>query len=148
MCTRLFLGLFAVLLLAGPASAAEEKAKPPASEGKKGSEHKLTEAESYLALDPIYTTIVADRRSAGMLMVALGLDVPAPELREQAERALPVLRDADIRSLMAFTATQVRPTAQPDPAAIADRLQSLTDRALGKKGARILLAQVALRVTN
>ena len=148
MCTRLFLGLFAVLLLAGPASAAEDKAKPPASEGKNGSEHKLTEAESYLALDPIYTTIVADRRSAGMLMVALGLDVPAPELREQAERALPVLRDADIRSLMAFTATQVRPTAQPDPAAIADRLQSLTDRALGTKGARILLAQVALRVTN
>ena len=72
----------------------------------------------------------------------------APELREQAERALPVLRDAYIRSLMAFTATQVRPTAQPDPAAIAERLQSLTDRALGKKGARILLAQVALRVTN
>ncbi len=145
MRMRFFPAFLMALLLAGSASAAEEKAKP---DTKKGSEHKLTEAVSYLALDPIYTTIVADRRSAGMLMVALGLDVPAPELREQAERALPVLRDAYIRSLMAFTATQVRPTAQPDPAAIAERLQSLTDRALGKKGARILLAQVALRVTN
>ena len=33
-------------------------------------------------------------------------------------------------------------------AAIADRLQGITDRALKKKGARVLLAQVALRVTR
>jgi len=47
MRTRFFCAFLAVLLLAGPASAAEEKAKPDA---KKGSEHKLTEAVSYLAL--------------------------------------------------------------------------------------------------
>jgi hypothetical protein len=31
---------------------------------------------------------------------------------------------------------------------IADRLQAVTDRALGRKGAKLLLAQVALRVTE
>jgi len=30
---------------------------------------------------------------------------------------------------------------------IADRLQAVTDRALKKKGARVLMAQVAIRVT-
>jgi hypothetical protein len=53
-----------------------------------------------------------------------------------------------VRSLVAFSATAVRTTAQPDVAQIADRLQSITDRALGKKGAKILLAQVAIRVTR
>jgi hypothetical protein len=33
-------------------------------------------------------------------------------------------------------------------AAIAGRLQGVTDRALKKKGAQVLLAQVALRVTR
>ncbi len=33
-----------------------------ADKGKKAPEHKLTQSESYLSLDPIYTTIVADNR--------------------------------------------------------------------------------------
>jgi hypothetical protein len=41
----------------------------------------------------------------------------------------------------------VRTDEQPDVGLIADRLQAVTDRALKKKGARILLAQVAIRVT-
>jgi hypothetical protein len=59
-----------------------------------------------------------------------------------------VLRDAYVRNLMAFTATAVRTDAQPDVALIADRLQKITDRALGKKGAKVLLAQVAIRVSR
>jgi len=69
-------------------------------------------------------------------------------LRDAATRSLPVLRDAYLRNLMAFSATSVRSTAQPDVEAIAERLQSITDHALGKKGAKVLLSQVALRVTN
>jgi hypothetical protein len=46
---------------------------------------------------------------------------------------------------MAYTATNVRLDNQPDITAIATRLQSITDRALNKKGARVLLQQVALR---
>ena len=35
----------------------------------KAPEHKITQSESYLMLDPIYTTIVDDDRPVGMLMV-------------------------------------------------------------------------------
>ena len=54
----------------------------------------------------------------------------------------PVLKANAAQLLASFT------EAQPDVEAIADRLQSVTDRALKKKGARVLLAQVALRVTR
>ena len=103
---------------------------------------------SYLSIDPIYTTIVNDDRPIGMLMVGVGIDVPDAGLRDVVTRSLPVLRDAYVRNLMAFTAVNVRDDAQPDVTTIAARLQAITDRALGKKGAKVLLAQVALRVTN
>ena len=140
---------FAVLtlaaLLALPARAAEE-----AKDGKdnqKAPEHKTTQSESYIMMDPIYTTIVTDNRAGGMLMVGAGLDVPDAALRADVNRSMPVLRDAYIRNLMAFTANVVRPDTQPDVGMIADRLQAVTDRALKKKGAKVLLAQVAIRVT-
>lgn len=139
----LFLSLclgFLVLLPMAAGAAEDGEQKAP--------EHKLSQAKSYLALDPIYTTIVDDNRAQGMLMVGMGLDIPDPALREIADRSMPVLRDAYVRNLMAFTATTVRTTAQPDVSLLAERLQNITDRALGKKGAKILLAQVAIRVTR
>jgi flagellar basal body-associated protein FliL len=135
-----WLGFLTLLPLT--AQAAEDGAPP------KSSEHKLTQSKSYLSLEPIYTTIVDDNRAQGMLMIGMGLDVPDDALREVATRSMPVLRDAYVRNLMAFTATAVRTNAQPDVSLIADRLQNITDRALGKKGARILLAQVAIRVNR
>jgi flagellar basal body-associated protein FliL len=119
-----------------------------APKAQKAPEHKTTQSVSYVMLDPIYTTIVADNRVAGMLMVGAGLDVPDAVLRGEVTRSLPVLRDAYIRNLMTFTANVVRPDAQPDVEMIADRLQAVTDRALKKKGAKVLLAQVAIRVTT
>jgi flagellar basal body-associated protein FliL len=133
----------ALAALAGmPAHANEggDKAKKP--------EHKTTQSKSYIMVDPIYTTIVADNQAKGMLMVGAGLDIPDDKLREMANRSMPVLRDAYIRNLMAFTANVVRTDAQPDVGMIADRLQAVTDRALKKKGAKVLLAQVAIRVTK
>jgi flagellar basal body-associated protein FliL len=114
----------------------------------KAPEHKITQSKSYLSLDPIYATIVDDDRAQGMLMIGIGLDVPDAGLRTIANRSLPVLRDAYVRNLMAFTASSVRTTTQPDVSEIAKRLQGVTDRALGHKGAKILLAQVALRVLH
>jgi len=134
-----WLGLLTLLPLA--ALGAEEGGD------KKSSEHKLTQSVSYLSLEPIYTTIVDDNRAQGMLMVGVGLDVPDEGLREVATRSMPVLRDAYVRNLMAFTAL-VRTDAQPDVTQLANRLQTVTDRALGKKGAKILLAQVAIRVNR
>ena len=142
--------LLPILAGAGPALAAEKDAAKKDDAGgdkKKGKapEHKLTQSESWGELDDFYATIVGDNRPTGMLMVRLGLDIPDAGLRENAERSMPVLRDAYLRSLMAYTATNVRLDTQPDITLIADRLQAITDRALNKKGARILLRQVALR---
>ena len=81
-------------------------------------------------------------------LVAIGLDIPNEELRGEADHALPVLRDAYIRNLMNFAASSVRPWRQPDVVEIGARLQRVTDRALKRKGAQVLLAQVAIRITK
>jgi flagellar basal body-associated protein FliL len=119
-----------------------------APKAQKAPVHKTTQSKSYIMVDPIYTTIVADNRPAGMLMVGAGLDVPDNALRDEVNRSLPVLRDAYVRNLMIFTANVVRTDTQPDVGLIADRLQAVTDRALKKKGAKVLLAQIAIRVTT
>ncbi|HKD48327.1 MAG TPA: flagellar basal body-associated FliL family protein [Rhizomicrobium sp.] len=136
----LSVGLLAALTLAAHADDSDNTQKAP--------EHKIAQSKSYLPLEPINTTIVDDNRAQGMLMVGVGLDVPEPGLRALATRSMPVLRDAYVRNLMALTASSVRTTAQPDVGEIAERLQEVTDRALGKKGAKILLAQVALCVIH
>jgi len=110
--------------------------------------HKVTQSQSYMMIDPLYATIIDDDRPVGLLMVTIGIDVPDSGLRGQADHDMPVLRDAYMRSLMAFTATAVRPSEQPDVVEIANRLQRVTDKALGRKGARVLLAQVAMRITK
>ena len=139
----LTLGLLAAFA-AGTLAHAEDA--PDKKDKSKKAEHKITQSDSYLPVDPIYTTIVADNRVAGMLMIGIGLDVPDEKLHAEVDRAIPVLRDAYVRNLMAFTANAVRPDEQPDVTLIADRLQAVTDRALRRKGARILLAQVAIQV--
>ena len=136
-----------ILLAAALAAGLPARGDEDGPKKQKAPEHKTTQSESYIALDPIYTTIVSDNRAAGMLMVGAGLDVPDAGLRDEVNRSLPVLRDAYVRNLMTFTANVVRTDEQPDIGLIADRLQAVTNRALKKKGARILLTQVAIRVT-
>jgi flagellar basal body-associated protein FliL len=142
---RLFPIVFVVAVLLGAGFPARGEDAPKAQ---KAPEHKTTQSKSYIMVDPIYTTIVADNRPAGMLMVGVGLDVPDDRQRDEVSRSMPVLRDAYIRNLMTFTVNVVRTDSQPDVGLIADRLQAVTDRALGKKGAKVLLAQIAIRVTT
>lgn len=144
--TLLFVVMAAALTTALGASLSARAEDAPKAQ--KAPEHKTTQSTSYIEIDPIYNTIVSDNRAAGMLMVGVGLDVPDAKLRDDVTRSLPVLRDAYVRNLMTFTANVVRTDAQPDVGMIADRLQAVTDRALGKKGAKVLLAQVAIRVTT
>ena len=138
MRLSVILMLLTTLGLCAPALAAEEK------EGK-AADRKVSQSPSWVEMQDFYTTIVGQNQATGMLMVRVGLDIPDAKMRDNATRAMPVLRDAYLRSLMAYTATHVRLDTQPDAVAIAERLQTVTDRALNKKGARILLRQVALR---
>lgn len=122
-----------------PALAADQKAM---------ASHKITQAVSYVGLNPIYATVLDDGRPAGFLLVSIGLDIPDARLRDQVNAALPLLRDAYVRNLMAFAAAAVRPREQPDVDLIARRLQAVTDRELHGPGARVLLGQVMLRDTR
>jgi len=116
-----------------------------AGAGDKAPTHKMTQAASFLMVEPFYTTVFEDDRAVGMLMVGFGLDIPDPALRADAEAGMPLLRDYYLRNLSSFSANAVRLSEQPDVNEIAARLQRVTDRALHRKGARVLLAQVALR---
>jgi hypothetical protein len=135
---RSLLPAFVMLLLAAPAFA--DDAAPP--------KHKETQSDSFIMIEPMYTTVVDAGRPNGMLLVAIGLDIPDPVLRAQADLGMPVLRDAYVRSLMSYAAAVVRPDHQPDVGLIADRLQRVTDRELHRQGARVLLAQVALQAKS
>lgn len=131
------LPLALIMLLATVAPALADEDAAPA--------HKETQSASFIMVEPMYTTIVDAGRPQGMLLVAIGLDIPNAALRAEVNHGLPVLRDDYVRSLMAFTAAAVRPTVQPDVEMIAARLQRVTDKALHQKGAHVLLAQVAIQ---
>jgi hypothetical protein len=130
--------LIACLMLAAAAV-------PARADGDAVPEHKITQSESYMMLEPMYATILDGNRPGGMLMVAIGLDIPNAKLRGDATRAMPLLRDAYIRNLMSYAWTHIRPMEQPDVVEIASRLQLVTDQTLHRSGARVLLAQVASR---
>lgn len=127
-------------LSAGGAIAAEKAAE--------GGGHKVTSSVSYIAFEPFYSSVLDGERARGLLMVELGLDVPDEQLRERVNLALPVFRDAYVRSLSAYATTAVRLYRQPSVEDIGNRLQAVTDQLLGKKGAaRVLMIQTALRVS-
>jgi flagellar basal body-associated protein FliL len=143
---RLRSALFTLILLgSAPMALAAEHGSGDKKE-QKSPEHKITQSESWVTIDPPFSmAIVADNRATGVLLVWVGLDVPDAGMRENVLRSMPILRDAYLRNLMAYTSTHVRLDTPPDSIVISDRLQAITDRALKKKGARILLRQIALR---
>jgi len=128
------------LALAAEATAAEAPPQP--------AQRKTTQSESYIVVDPIYSTILDGNKPRGLLMIEMGLDVPDSGLRSKVSQSLPNLRDAYVRSLLIYAATAVRPWRQPDVDDIAKRLQAITDRVVGREGARVLMAQAVIRVTH
>ena len=136
----LALGLaFATALVAAPARADDGKQMPA---------HKITQAKSYVGLNPMYATVLDNGRPVGLLLVSIGLNIPDATLRASVLRALPVLRDSYLRNLMSFTAAAVRPWRQPDVNVIARRMQGVTDRSLHSQGAKVLLGQVMIRISK
>jgi flagellar basal body-associated protein FliL len=138
-------------LAAGPADATPSKTTKPDNKKKKSDKnerHAVSTSPNYIGLDPIYTTLLDRDAVAGTLMLGIGLDVSDPSLRDYVVQNLPILRDLYVRTMLAYTSISVRSWRQPDVDEIADILQRATDRKLKKKGARILLAQVAIRLNN
>ena len=141
---RPFLFLFAALAV-GVLSGAEARA---AEANGPSAQHKTTQSESYVIIEPLYASILDGARSHGLLLVELGLDVPDEKLRDKVNQSLPTLRDAYVRSLLTYAATSVRAWRQPNVEDIATRMQAITDRVMGQPGARVLMAQTAIRLTR
>jgi hypothetical protein len=135
--------LAAALFAGGPAAPARA-----AEEGGPAAVHKPTHAESYVMVEPIYASILEGLRPRGLLLVEFGLDVPDGKFREQVNRSVPRLRDAYVRSLLVYAATAVRPWRQPSVEDISARMQAITNQVMGRQGARVLMAQTAIRLTH
>ena len=141
-------GLSALALAVAVSSAVMLTTGPTRADSTPMPQHKITQAKSYIALAPMYATILDNGRPVGLLLVAIGLNIPDSGLRSQTEHVMPILRDSYVRSLMSFTAAAVRPWEQPDVNLISARLQRVTDRVLHSKGARVLLGQVVIRISR
>ena len=80
---------------------------------------------------------------AGKLEIAISLDVPNHELFERAELSQPRLRAAYIQALTALLYDLPQRQA-PDLKQLAFELQRVTDKVLGRPGARVLLSAVII----
>lgn len=108
----------------------------------------ISTSPSYIGLDPIYTTILDGDVVVGTLMLGIGLDVPDQKLHDEIVQTMPRLRDLYLRSMLAYTSSGVRTWRQPDAEEIAARLQAATERHYKKKGVKVLLAQLAMRLNH
>src|SRR5437868_6676115 len=117
-----------VLAICAAFAGASVRADDNADSNGKAPAHKITQSKSFVMVEPFYTTIFDAGRPVGMLMVAIGLDIPDAKLRGEAETGMPLLRDYYLRNLANFSATAVRAWQQPDVNEIAGRLQRVTNR--------------------
>jgi hypothetical protein len=62
------------LILAAPLLAGLAAVPARADDDKQMAEHKITQAKSYVPLDPMYATILDNGRPVGLLLVAIGLN--------------------------------------------------------------------------
>ena len=87
------------------------------------------------------STVRADGRR-GVLTVESGDDAPGP-LNARVESLKPRLRDGYNAYLQRF-AGALRPGFAPDADLLARELQGVTDRVMGRKGARLLLGTILI----
>ncbi|MGE3249353.1 MAG: hypothetical protein AB7J28_11075 [Hyphomonadaceae bacterium] len=132
--------LIAVALLAAVSPAAAQPSTRPSED--RGNSRALTAAESYLAVPTLSTGVLNRFRTAGTLVVDVGLDIPNAQLRARARSLSPRLRDALRTALSTYASTYYRADTAPDPAAMARLMQQAVNRTLGGEGARLLLSNV------
>jgi flagellar basal body-associated protein FliL len=101
-----------------------------------------TASKVYLAAAPVSATLTSGSRLSGLLQVDAGFDIPDDKLRARAASMAPVLRDAMREALTRYVAVFQRPGAVPDADRLKTMLQDAADKALGQKGARLVLVSV------
>jgi hypothetical protein len=104
-------------------------------------EKKKGGGDSYLQLPTLTATIFRPDGSRGVLTVDLGLDIPNPAMRLQANAYVPILRDAFTRVLLSY-APSIPVGAPPNLDVLGAQLQRATDDTLKKRGAILLLGSI------
>jgi hypothetical protein len=99
------------------------------------------EEGTYVAVDTLTATVLADNGRHQTMTVQAGVDVPDTPLRDYAIKVTPRLQDAYTQVLQTY-AGGLAPGAPPDADYLARRMQEATDRVLHKPGARLLIGGV------
>jgi hypothetical protein len=124
---RLVLTALALALTPGLAHAAAER--------KKGG------GLSYIQFDAFTVTVRRPDGRRGAMSIEAGIDVADPVLHTRADQSKPILRDAYMRWLTIYGLT-LAPGALPNLEQIRAELQRITDRTLGRPGAKLLIGSV------
>ena len=138
------LAVFVALSLSTGVAVASEPSKPKGGAPKRPP----TSLKSWVMVDPFTISVIQDGDVRGKLTVNFGMDVPDTELRDRAEVLMPRLRDAWLRSLNLYAATALRPHRQADVVELSARIQQTADEVLGKPGAKVLMAQAVVDITQ
>jgi hypothetical protein len=101
------------------------------------------EEGTYVSIDTLTATVLADNGRHQIMTVQAGVDVPDKALRDYAEKLTPRLQDAYVQELQLYAGGLV-PGAPPDADYVARRLQEATDRVLGKPGGRFLIGGIMI----
>ena len=101
------------------------------------------EEGTYVAVDTLTATVMADNGRHQTMTVQAGVDVPDAALRDYAIKVTPRLQDAYAQVLQIYAGGLV-PGAPPDADYLARRMQEATDRVLHKPGARFLIGGVMI----
>lgn len=116
----------ALLPVAGAASANEKK---------KGG------GVSYTLIKSITATILRRDGSRGVITIECGVDIVDDALRNQAQISIPRLRAAFAEFVQTYAGSLPR-AAVPDADYLAREMQRLTDKVLGRKGAKFLIGTI------
>lgn len=111
-----------------------------ASGGKEGAQKKVT---PYVHVPLVTATIMRPNGRRGVLTVESGLYTTDAKLNDLVQRSLPRLRAAYFERIQAY-AVGLTPGALPNADFVARELQLVTDRQLGRPGARFLLGSLII----
>ena len=123
--------LAAAILLPLAAAGAAEASAPK----KKGG------GAAFMPIPTLAASIPRPDGRRGVLTVECGVDTQDEALRTRVEQLKPRLRDAYNTTLMRF-ASGMRPGLAPDADRLAKEMQSVTDKVVGKAGAKFLLGTI------
>lgn len=113
----------------------------PAVAAASGGEKKKGGGASYLPIKAVVATVMRRNGGRGVITLECGLDIADEGLRRRADESQPRLRAAYAGFVQSYAAGM--PAAGvPDADYLSRELQRVTDRTLGKPGAKFLLGTI------